>query len=299
MLAVAEPLFSGDMISAMMDFEKPSNPVFQPLEYRSTNVASTFRSTFAQFIRIPGSHLRLGCLGTQILVKLLMAIPQSALPASTFDMYPASVFHALFLLSPRQSTNPVGGLIAGGKTWGRTQIDYVAPINLQCREYCDGIFRLEGDIRLASSSFILVSTRVRAEGRCKESDRTTKNIQRTESHESSHANALVGVINAHKLEYGQTFRTSDECWTAANDLEDRFIAAFNAQEIAEFNHDSFSGQRQYTVCCPTGATKSKECRSRQTYYLDFPTEIASAHRVMPRLEERKFKLPLQISAIGP
>ena len=37
LLAVAEPLFSGDGDSAMMAFEKPSNPVFQPLEYRSTN----------------------------------------------------------------------------------------------------------------------------------------------------------------------------------------------------------------------------------------------------------------------
>ena len=34
---VAEPLFAGDERSAMMDFEKPSNGVFQPLEYRSTN----------------------------------------------------------------------------------------------------------------------------------------------------------------------------------------------------------------------------------------------------------------------
>lgn len=37
MLAVAEPLLSGDPHTAMMAFEKPSNPVFQPLEYRSTN----------------------------------------------------------------------------------------------------------------------------------------------------------------------------------------------------------------------------------------------------------------------
>lgn len=37
LLSVAEPLFSGEGAGAMMDFEKPSNPVFQPLEYRSTN----------------------------------------------------------------------------------------------------------------------------------------------------------------------------------------------------------------------------------------------------------------------
>ena len=36
-LAVAEPLISSNEHSAMMDFEKPSNAVFQPLEYRSTN----------------------------------------------------------------------------------------------------------------------------------------------------------------------------------------------------------------------------------------------------------------------
>ena len=35
--AVAEPLISSNEHSAMMDFEKPSNAVFQPLEYRSTN----------------------------------------------------------------------------------------------------------------------------------------------------------------------------------------------------------------------------------------------------------------------
>ena len=35
--AVADPLFSGNERDAMMVFEKPSNAVFQPLEYRSTN----------------------------------------------------------------------------------------------------------------------------------------------------------------------------------------------------------------------------------------------------------------------
>ncbi len=36
-LAVAKPLFLGNKQDAMMAFEKPSNAVFQPLEYRSTN----------------------------------------------------------------------------------------------------------------------------------------------------------------------------------------------------------------------------------------------------------------------
>lgn len=36
-LAVAEPLFSDNEHEAMIAFEKPSNAVFQPLEYRSTN----------------------------------------------------------------------------------------------------------------------------------------------------------------------------------------------------------------------------------------------------------------------
>ncbi len=37
MLDVAEPLLSGGGRAAAMEFEKPSNAVFQPLEYRSTN----------------------------------------------------------------------------------------------------------------------------------------------------------------------------------------------------------------------------------------------------------------------
>ena len=37
LFAVAEPLLFSDGNSAMTDFQKPSNPVFQPLEYRSTN----------------------------------------------------------------------------------------------------------------------------------------------------------------------------------------------------------------------------------------------------------------------
>lgn len=37
LLTVAEPLFAEDEYGPMMDFEKPSNPVFQPLEYHSTN----------------------------------------------------------------------------------------------------------------------------------------------------------------------------------------------------------------------------------------------------------------------
>ena len=37
LLAIAEPLLVNESRTDMLEFEKPSNPVFQPLEYRSTN----------------------------------------------------------------------------------------------------------------------------------------------------------------------------------------------------------------------------------------------------------------------
>ena len=60
LIAVAESLFSNDERDAMMSFEKPSNPVFQPFEYRSTNCCVciiTYTKSLVDTGNRPGSIL--------------------------------------------------------------------------------------------------------------------------------------------------------------------------------------------------------------------------------------------------
>ena len=49
LLAVAAPLFDANGDAAVQGFEKPSNPVFQPAEYRSTNCCVPYSSTCGGF----------------------------------------------------------------------------------------------------------------------------------------------------------------------------------------------------------------------------------------------------------
>lgn len=64
LLRVAEPLFADDEYGPMMDFEKPSNPVFQPLEYRSTNCCIGGPSTAPRAISPGGGASRPGSRGS-------------------------------------------------------------------------------------------------------------------------------------------------------------------------------------------------------------------------------------------
>ena len=49
LLAVALPLFDANGNAAVQGFEKPSNPIFQPAEYRSTNCCVPYSSTCGGF----------------------------------------------------------------------------------------------------------------------------------------------------------------------------------------------------------------------------------------------------------
>ena len=89
--SAAASLFAEDRRGAMMDFEKPSNPVFQPLEYRSTNC----------------------CIHTPVLPKAISpgsGIPQP--PGGGFD--PDSSFCAPYLpgkpLDPHVEVSPRGSI---------------------------------------------------------------------------------------------------------------------------------------------------------------------------------------------
>ena len=91
MHSAAASLFAEDRRGAMMDFEKPSNPVFQPLEYRSTNC----------------------CIHTPVLPKAISpgsGIPQP--PGGGFD--PDSSFCAPYLpgkpLDPHVEVSPRGSI---------------------------------------------------------------------------------------------------------------------------------------------------------------------------------------------
>ncbi len=80
LLATAEPLLVNENLADMIDFEKPSNSVFQPLEYRSTNcciqIPVNLRAVIVPCTNQPSDE------STQMCYCLPILIPQPSLKVS-------------------------------------------------------------------------------------------------------------------------------------------------------------------------------------------------------------------------
>lgn len=263
-LAVSAPLFSSDGSSAMSNFEKPSNPVFQPLEYRSTNCCiaipsgdwcldgydSAGRPTICYCgpVGSPGT----GCSDPDY------DTPDDALPP--LISYPD--------LIPRSD---------GRYRWGLTSIKYDYS-SLSCWELCNGKFRLEGEIRVASGSFIKVSTKVPPTGNCTQNNRTQGNVDRTFAHEYKHADKLLHVIDHYNGMLGTEHDDILACDEAKDELingtalKDGFIKAFEKEETRQLNHEDHIGETRYVAICRRAGQPAEEiaCGSDRNFICDVP-----------------------------
>ena len=250
-LAVTEPLFSGNnRIGAMMDFEKPSNPVFQPLEYRSTNCC----------ILIP-EHLR--------------AVVPDGRPFSDGTPSFCSPVTVVFTtglpdykLPPETSMPTINNDhdFLEGFDWGRADI-WPDP-QLSCRPVPNSRkARLEGDIEMLQNE-LKIAQKVQATEKdgvkCAASNRTDDNKRRTTLHEQEHARVLIGAINDFKLNrengLGKIHSSMGGCELAAERFESEFRDKYEAVNAAEGAHERaiFQGVTKHVAECNKQTKVSEE-----------------------------------------
>ncbi len=247
-LAVAKPLFLGNKQDAMMAFEKPSNAVFQPLEYRSTNccICIIYYPKSVTSRPVPKDHDDDDDGETDLICICLPEPPPPAPPC-----IPPPFFNPLPALTPATDRVP---LVNSGRSWGRTVINANEPV-LVCQDYCDGdMYRLEGNVTFNyTTSYVKVSTKVLAPN-CRQSERTSTNIDRTIAHEQTHAWALVDVINDYRAKLGSGYSSLDDCNRGKKTFVDSFNSAFQDEETRQISHADFKGQKMYVA----------ECRNRRS-----------------------------------
>ena len=212
-LAVTEPLFSGDMISAMMDFEKPSNPVFQPLEYRSTNCC-IHRPVYLRSIR-RGTPTTPHTPGTPVgdspsFCFPILTIVEPCEPKPDFMALPPLNWPPT--ITARERLYRITPTSYGANIeyyFGHYAIDY-SDTDLACIDLCDGQFRLDGDIYLTQNAIVLTPKIIDPDTETLR-PLTDGEIFLTEIHESRHVLVLQGVIQGFREQIGAEYDSHDEC----------------------------------------------------------------------------------------
>ena len=253
LLAVAEPLFSGDGDSAMMAFEKPSNPVFQPLEYRSTNC----------------------CISIPILPAALVpgAGPPIGIKAPSFCVPPPPPSTGLPSYDPPElaeiPTPEIDNTLRG--EWGHYEIGWLNA-HFVCQASMESdVARLEGDVT-GFVNEIKYRTTVPARGNCTTGTRTREQINRTIDHERKHAEAWVEFVNSIRKDerLGVTYPDVDKCLVMRDALDKDFRKKYPEIASAQSNHSGgeFCGEEKYTSHCPENAppgTKATEVGTGNYY----------------------------------
>lgn len=250
-LAVAEPLFSGNAVSAMMEFEKPSNPVFQPLEYRSTNCCVCI-VVYAQESVGGGSAPPLPENNGPICIcsPTPPPPPESELPPYKEPKRPA--------LPEVEFTN---NELAGGAAWGETRFNAAPAVYCQTAVGTDKA-RLEGEINVTQNT-IQVTTKIKAPvaGPCKDGFRTSGNINRTADHERRHATAYIQLVNDHLDRLGVEYPNISICIVQAQEFEKDFAADLAAVRQRQHAHKDFCGEPTFGAKCVEGQPNAVEVQS--------------------------------------
>ena len=253
-LAVAEPLFSDRAATAMMDFEKPSNPVFQPLEYRSTNCC----------------------------VCIVVYAHESAGDGNAAPPLPADDGGPICVCSPAPPPPPVeSGLppykepkrpalpeveltdreLVGGAAWGITRFNAAPAVYCQAAVGTNKA-RLEGEINVTENT-IRVTTKVKAPsgGACRDGVRTSGNINRTAAHERRHAAAYIRLVNDHLDRLGTEYPNASICSTQAREFEKDFAKDLAAVRQRQHDHTDFCGEPTFSGACVEGQPYAVEVQS--------------------------------------
>ena len=251
-LAVAGPLSSGDGARAMMEFEKPSNPVFQPLEYRSTNCCICI---------VVYAHESVGGSAAPLPPEtggpICICSPAPPPPPAESGLPPYK--------EPKRPTLPEVELtddeLEDGTAWGIARVRPVPAVYCQTAVGTDKA-RLEGEINLAENT-IRVTTKVKAplSGPCRDGFRTTENINRTADHERRHAEAYIQLVNDHLDRLGTEYPNVSICAIQAQEFEKDFEADLAAVSQRQLAHTDFCGEPRYTAACVEGQPNAVEVQS--------------------------------------
>lgn len=240
----ASPLLDWTDGVEVRDFRKPSNPVFQPPEYRSTNC----------------------CVACPMCIEVCVDTAVGAPPGTS----PQVCFCA-----------PVGGGGGGGGGGGNAdpqpvplpEVRRVEEISggapgewvvgtvvdpgynvdgLECVSR-DGGYFIDGDILFAASTVALVATKVLPpeNSSCRATNRSERNISATETHETHHLEKYKAILDEYQLGSRGPHQTSGACAQALKDLKDGLDEDFRAENTQQTCHRDaiYSDERQRENYC--------------------------------------------------
>ena len=246
--SVAEPMFSSKEFEAILEFEKPSNPVFQPLEYRSTNCCICYitqpNSLAARAVRS----------STMVCVCYVDSQPCEPTYQKPTLYYPPVAYQDFI---PDSGTEP-----ALDENGGDLGISLVTPNTrtLKCKEVCDGQYQLTGGITVDNHedrTFIKIANYAKAAG-CIKSLRFETFQDHAIAHEQEHVGRLRGVIDRFNDRFGATFGSRTACNTERNKQLITFGLLYRFAVSNEESHFWFRGQRKFAVGCPAPSASSVE-----------------------------------------
>ena len=245
--SVAEPMFSSKEFDAILDFEKPSNPVFQPMEYRSTNCCICL-ITNPKLKSVPRAQddstvicfCSVGC-----------SVPAYNKPSL---FYPSPTYQDFI---PERDTEP--------ELWedgGDLGVSRVLPdtSTLKCKQVCDGQYQLTGGItvnRDEDETFIKVANYAKAPD-CIKSLRLASYQDYVEAHERKHVDRFIATIDTFNGRFGGTFGSLGDCNTERRTQLRRFGIFYRFVAGNEESHLFFRGEKIVAVGCPAYGASSVE-----------------------------------------
>ena len=255
LLSVTAELFQQDLGASIRQFERPSNPVFQPREYRSTNCC-------------------IACIGN----SCSTCTPGSDGAYGHCYCFPPDLF------------NNIGGGGGGGGGGGISDVTLSdikvnrtgevtaeddrlvklgstimrASESVSCESSGDK-YRLTGQATIGEMS-IEVATRIRV-GSCRESVRTTSEINGTIAHEQKHAQKILDVINESNDDpvLGKEFDTFQQCTSAMNTWLGEYQRALSREQRRQVYHCDHVDEFKVRISCPIDGGHTRETVSDEQY----------------------------------
>ena len=198
LFAVAEPLFAEDEYGAMLDFDKPSNPVFQPLEYRSTNCC--IHIPIHPRAIVPGGGAPTPGSGGSGFSYCAPFVPSPSPPE--FEPYEKPVEHTT--PTPRETDEEIVERGIDDWIWGIYRPNTVFEGVCEESETTERA-RLEGNVSMRNEIEVTTLIGSPDSDLCMDGVRTTENVNRTIEHEKKHAAVYVELANRCRKKPGTVY----------------------------------------------------------------------------------------------
>ncbi len=257
--AVARPLFA-DGAAGALDFEKPSNPVFQPAEYRSTNCCAG--CTLSGLCDVCGGQNLPGLCYCAVDPEVGGGRSGGSVSGGGGGGESGQVPAKLKAkdISPKLVADIPRG---EHNAWGSTRVNFeVAPT-------CDGSrerFYLSAKVSFTPDTKITIATRIPVVlPRCtRQGVRNAWNRAWAMKHERKHAEAFVGrvnsVIDQHKHLFENEYDTLQACRAAGSRFKKAVTDGHKDELGRQRRHEDHKNKnfRKHAAYCPSGHTVSAE-----------------------------------------